>query len=614
MSQNRTLDLRSEQPRRREIKLKPTKAKAASVDRKNDIKENNFAYGKPYEVDNKLSSSDSSIVEFTDLDFKLNSHSEDLSPTIEKVLQVIERLPGAVKNIKSIEIPEDPLEEDFKMRSPRRKASPKPEVRSKSPEVRSKSPEVRSKSPEVRSKSPEVRSKSPEVRSKSPEVRSKSPEVRSKSPEVRSKSPEVRSKSPEVRSKSPEVRSKSPEVRSKSPEVRSKSPEVRSKSPEVRSKSPEVRSKSPEVRSKSPEVRSKSPEVRSKSPEVRSKSPDIQVPTVDNIRQFSEMRGSRPSSRLDEIRDKIEIEKRKSEDMKERRKMESTRSSRFSDAMQIKEQLELQKREFEEFKLKNAQEALERELKIKTLYEEKEAELELKRLENENKLNEEYLNIEKMKEGIKEFYQKDKEIKEKIYLDHKYNVTIRKFEKDYEIKFPEDPEERLRYYEVIKSYENKNNIHKNIRRIFLFSCIAIEFGFANILGIDVNGFVDDQIDQLEEFDEIFEDILERYLSNGGPKMDPFLKLSLVMTLNFTLLIMSNYAKRINILSPYGEGIHGGVKNVGSLLKSTFLGVEKKNESLSISDKIVLFGYKQFKGVEMKNDTNKRQKQGPIYTG
>jgi len=158
------------------------------------------------------------------------------------------------------------------------------------------------------------------------------------------------------------------------------------------------------------------------------------------------------------------------------------------------------------------------------------------------------------------------ERKKQILGDIELNLKIRELEKALGVIFPTDANERIACFKSIIKYKKKQSFRKNARRLFLFVCVTIEFALTDLLGLSVGGLADDQFSQIRDYDDILDDIGDKFFSDGV-KMAPELRMSLLFGFNLFLFIVANYALSFGISKDYVES---GKTTVKDLVAKTFL--------------------------------------------
>lgn len=74
----------------------------------------------------------------------------------------------------------------------------------------------------------------------------------------------------------------------------------------------------------------------------------------------------------------------------------------------------------------------------------------------------------------------------------------------------------------------------------MFVCCMIEFALQDLLGLPAKGFSEDQLNQVNDYDEILEEIGEKWYSGEGGKISPETRFGMFFTFNLFCFIIANY--------------------------------------------------------------------------
>lgn len=525
----------------------------------------------------------------------LSLNLDDASPTADHVAEVLDMLPNGIKKIKPIEIPEDPLEEEIKRRD--RSSDRSPERRS---------PERRSRS----SSSDRSRSRSSE-RSNSSEG-----SVKMNRSNILSQRDTDKKLSERI---SPRTQKKTD--RSNSSERLEHIESQKRQQPQRTTEAP-IKSKYPQ-RKESPRSSYYEEGSQVKGQQVQGH----QVPTLENIKNlsrhdYSSRASSMASSRIDDLRERIEEEKRRKSQLShknDRSSPQSIRSSRMSEALNLKEKLAEQRRELERLRQERKEEEERKNIALEALkqaMEEERAEIELQKLTMENDYEEKKFEVERMRDEVDERLRMEEEKKRIFAADIGFELRAKKLENEHKLTLPSNLEEKRIAYEAVKNIIKRKQTVKNMRSLAIIIFIVVELVLSKIVGINVDGFLDSQMEQLEEYDDIFEEIIDEYFNGSGPKMNPFHKIGLLMSLNLVLVLIGNLIVRIDSSGIVSTSVSAGRKHVGDIVKEMFIGIDKGNVELGFRDNALINSYRIGRNLIPDEPAKKptQQRQGPVYTG
>jgi hypothetical protein len=160
---------------------------------------------------------------------------------------------------------------------------------------------------------------------------------------------------------------------------------------------------------------------------------------------------------------------------------------------------------------------------------------------------------------------REEERKKNLKENIKIEMRIKQIEKQFGIIIPQDPEQRYETYNAVILELKKRSFRKNGRRLLLFVSVAIEFALVDLLGIACSGFATDQLNQIREYDDIIDDLGDKWFFSGGAGISPEVRLGLLFGFNLFLFVMSNYALRAGV-----PGVETGKTVVRDLVTKTFL--------------------------------------------
>jgi len=216
----------------------------------------------------------------------------------------------------------------------------------------------------------------------------------------------------------------------------------------------------------------------------------------------------------------------------------------------------------------------------------------VRNLEEERKI------LEKEKEEFEKERQnflKEKDDFKKVRIKKKdeflLEVKIAEYEKRLGVLFPKEYPERYDCYHVVMRELKKRLIRRNIRRFFMLVCAILEYGINDILKINVEGFTDDQIKQIKEYDDIFDELGENYFLGEGNRMAPEYRLMIMFGSNLFLFIVANYA--INFGVPQ-KGVEVAKGVTLGLINQTFLGEDDREDNQIRDDATATATYGAYK--------------------
>ena len=335
---------------------------------------------------------------------------------------------------------------------------------------------------------------------------------------------------------------------------------------------------------------------------------------------------SQGSNRIAELKEKLKEEKSRQSALAEQSRRDSVRleqNRRIEEQLRLREELEEKNREIERLKeeqIKREEMRIIAQQALQDHLEEERLELEARKLELENNYTEKNIELERLKREIDERVRLEQEMKQKLSTKYKLDMKVSKLEKEHNLKLPIDTEERKLAYESIKAFIKKQQMQKNFRKCLIFTTVVIELLFAGIIGLGVDGFVEDQIEQLEEYDDIFEEIIDEYFSGSGPKMDPLKRLGLLLGFNFVLMLVGNLLTKLDPSGLSGMVVTTGKKEFGNLIKGLFIGIDKGKPDMELMESTILGSYKVAKELPIFKNSGptapkqEQSKRGPVYTG
>ena len=230
--------------------------------------------------------------------------------------------------------------------------------------------------------------------------------------------------------------------------------------------------------------------------------------------------------------------------------------------------------------------------------------------------DEERRKFEEEKQEFLEQKRKEDERRKNLKENVKIEMRIKQIEKQFGIVIPEDPEQRYEIYQVVILELKKRSFRKNGRRLLLFVSVAIEFALVDLLGIACSGFATDQLNQVREYDDIIDDLGDKWFFSNGAGMAPEVRLGLLFGFNLFLFVMSNYALRAGI-----PGVETGKTIVRDLVTKTFLVDDPPVEEVPDDHAATLqFGaYRILRATrdaavpQPKEQAGPSRPKGPIYT-
>lgn len=287
---------------------------------------------------------------------------------------------------------------------------------------------------------------------------------------------------------------------------------------------------------------------------------------------------------------------------------ESTRkdSSRKDSVARLREQLITEREELEavKFRIEKEQEEFEQ--------------VRNEIAENLHKKNDElerrYEELREQQEKIKADAEKAQVRRKTIIADYDLKLKIDELEKFFGVVLPEDPEERIACYNALSVYRKRIGFRRVARRLFVFCMMVIEFVFAELLGIDITDFAEDQVKLLAEYDDLFDEISSRWFGSGTG-LSPEMKICLMFGLNVLLFIVGKYAtKGFGDLG--GFAVNSGKGFVKDFVSYTFLAGEPKSEITGdTAIDAVIAGWKLKKKLSGQPEDTRQAKQakGPKFT-
>lgn len=238
-------------------------------------------------------------------------------------------------------------------------------------------------------------------------------------------------------------------------------------------------------------------------------------------------------------------------------------------------------------------------------------------VENLHKKNDElerrYEELREQQEKIKTDAEKAQARRKTIIADYELKLKIEDLEKFFGVVFPEDPEERIACYNALSLYRKRIGFRRVARRLFVFCMMVIEFVFAELLGIDITDFAEDQVKLLAEYDDLFDEISSRWFGSGTG-LSPEMKICLMFGLNVLLFIVGKYAtKGFGDLG--GFAVNSGKGFVKDFVSYTFLAGEPKSETTGDTPiDAMIAGWKLKKKLSGQSEDTRQAKQakGPKF--
>jgi len=178
----------------------------------------------------------------------------------------------------------------------------------------------------------------------------------------------------------------------------------------------------------------------------------------------------------------------------------------------------------------------------------------------------------------------------------KLHQKIAQTEAEYKITFPAEYPERLWCYEAMEETRVKSYQIKNFRRGLYFTLVVTEIAIGDVLGIDCSGFVDDQIRQVDEYDDAFSEIIEEMMSSGF-RLTPWQKIALIFGINLLGTIFVNYSKKTK-----ASALQHIIPTAQQLGK-TFVGVKEKASNPMMDDLYVAGPNLAYQGYRAFNPIN-----------